>query len=114
MRLILPSDTRIQPRLSALAAAGIASIMLLGAAFRVHRGEVSTVPGPLALGSPTGFVVSGGWTKAPIQPRWECLTSELGAPPLLAALGRAAGRVNRTPRGLPRHPGDGRDGAHRR
>lgn len=67
--LILPAVTRIQPRLTALAAAGIGLIMVLATAFHVYRGEISALPVTLVLGGLAGFVLWGRWKKAPIQPR---------------------------------------------
>lgn len=42
--LILPMATGIQPRLTALAAAGLALIQVLAIAFHVHRGEFGILP----------------------------------------------------------------------
>lgn len=67
--LILPAATRIQPRLTPLAASGIALIMVLATAFHIYRGELSALPVTLVLGGLAGFVVWGRLKKAPIEPR---------------------------------------------
>lgn len=67
--LILPAATRIQPKLTAYAASGIAVIMVLGTAFHIYRGEGSAVPVTLILAGLAGFVIWGRLKKAPIAPR---------------------------------------------
>ena len=47
--LILPMVTGIKPRLTALAAAGLALIQLLAIPFHLYRGEFATVPVNLVL-----------------------------------------------------------------
>lgn len=67
--LILPSATRILPKLTGLAAAGLVVVMILAALFHLSRGEAQSVPVNVLLGGLAGFVVWGRWKKAPILPR---------------------------------------------
>ncbi len=67
--LILPSLTRIQPRLTALAAIGLIVVMLLASAFHASRGEFAVVPMNLVLGAFAAFVAWGRGKAAPIAPR---------------------------------------------
>jgi hypothetical protein len=67
--LILPSATRIKPRLTSLAAAGLVTIMVLASLFHASRGEFKVIPVNLVLGSLAAFVAWGRFKKAPIAPR---------------------------------------------
>jgi putative oxidoreductase len=67
--LVLPSLTRIQPRLTALAALGLAVVMLLAAGFHATRGEYAMLPMNLAIGLVALFVAWGRGKAAPISPR---------------------------------------------
>ena len=67
--LILPSATRVMPKLTPLAAAGLVLIMLLAAAFHLSRGEFSFVPVNIVIGALAAFVAWGRFKKAPIAPR---------------------------------------------
>ena len=67
--LLLPAITRIQPRLTALAGAGLTTIMLLASLFHLSRGEAQMLPVNLVLGSIAAFVAWGRSKKAPIAPR---------------------------------------------
>ena len=67
--LILPGLTRIKPGLTALAAAGLAVVMVLASLFHVSRGEFAVLPLPLVLGALAAWVAWGRWKKAPIAPR---------------------------------------------
>lgn len=67
--LILPSLTRIQPRLTALAAAGLVLIMILAALFHASRGEFSAIGINAVIGGLAGFVAWGRGKRAPIAPR---------------------------------------------
>jgi uncharacterized membrane protein YphA (DoxX/SURF4 family) len=67
--LILPAATRIQPRLTPLAAAGLVLVMILAAAFHISRGELVMLPINIFLGSLAAFVAWGRARKAPIAPR---------------------------------------------
>lgn len=67
--LILPSVTRIRPRLTALAGAGLATVMVLAIGHHLVRGEVRALPAPLLLGGVAAFIAWGRFQKAPISPR---------------------------------------------
>ncbi|HEV3050678.1 MAG TPA: DoxX family protein [Longimicrobium sp.] len=67
--LILPSLTRIQPRLTALAALGLAVVMVLASAFHLTRGEASMLPMNLVIGLLALSVAWGRGKAAPIAPR---------------------------------------------
>jgi putative oxidoreductase len=67
--LIVPAATRIQPRLTPLAAAGLIVIMALATPFHLARGEVQALTVVLPLGALAVFVCWGRWKKAPIPPR---------------------------------------------
>ena len=67
--LILPSLTRIQPRLTALAAIGLIVVMLLATAFHASRGEFGMIPMNLVLAAFAAFVAWGRGKAAPIAPR---------------------------------------------
>ncbi len=67
--LVLPAATRILPRLTPLAAALRAVVMLLASAFHLTRGEAMMVPINLILIALLAFVAWGRTTRAPIAPR---------------------------------------------
>ena len=67
--LILPSLTRIQPRLTALAALGLVVVMVLAAGFHASRGEFAALPMNLIIGLVALFVAWGRGKAAPIAPR---------------------------------------------
>lgn len=67
--LLLPALTRIAPRLTPLAASGLALIMLLAMGFHASRNEISVLPFNLAFGAAAAFVAWGRWKKVPIAPR---------------------------------------------
>ncbi len=67
--LILPSVTRIQPKLTPLAAACLALVMLLAAIFHLTRGEFGGIPPNIVLLLLSAFVAYGRWKLAPIAPR---------------------------------------------
>ncbi len=67
--VILPALTRIQPRLTPLAAAALTVVMILAAGLHVVRGEFSAVPVNLVLGGLAAFVAWGRFKKAPIAAR---------------------------------------------
>ena len=64
--LLLPALTRIMPKLTPLAAAGLAVIMLLASAFHVARGEMSHVPLTVIIGALAVFVAWGRSRRAPL------------------------------------------------
>ncbi len=67
--LVLPSLTRIQPRLTVLAALGLIVVMVLASAFHLSRGEGAMVPMNLVLAALAAFVAWGRGKAAPIAPR---------------------------------------------
>lgn len=67
--LILPAATRILPKLTPLAAAGLAIVMVLAVATHVARGEMPMIAPGLVLGGMAAFVAWGRLLKAPILPR---------------------------------------------
>ena len=67
--LILPAVTRIQPRLTSLAAIGLAIIMILAAIFHATRGEFAAILPNVVLLALAAFVAYGRMNLAPIEPR---------------------------------------------
>jgi uncharacterized membrane protein YphA (DoxX/SURF4 family) len=67
--LVLPSATRIQPRLTPLAALGLVVVMVLASGLHLSRGEGAMVPANLVLGALAAFVAWGRSKKAPIAAR---------------------------------------------
>ena len=67
--LVLPSVTRIQPRLTPLAATGLVVVMLLAAVFHLLRGEFPNIIMNLLLAAVSGFVAYGRTRLKPIPPR---------------------------------------------
>lgn len=67
--LLLPSALRIMPRLTPVAAGGLALVMVLASAFHVSRGEASVIPMNLVLMAVAFFIVWGRSKKAPILAR---------------------------------------------
>ncbi|HEY3448184.1 MAG TPA: DoxX family protein [Myxococcales bacterium] len=67
--VVLPSLTRIQPRLTGLAAVGLLTVMVLASGYHVVRGEFGSLPITFALGGLAGFVAWGRYCGAPIDPR---------------------------------------------
>lgn len=67
--LILPAALRIQPRLTAVAGAGIAVIMLLALIFHMLRGELSAIGTNILLGALALFVAWGRSVRSPIVSR---------------------------------------------
>lgn len=57
--LIVPMATGIKPRLTALAAAGLAVVMLLGTMVHGERGELEMLPVTVVLGGLAFFVAWG-------------------------------------------------------
>jgi uncharacterized membrane protein len=57
--LVLPAATRIRPRLTALAAAGLATMMVLAIPFHLVRGEAKEVTINVVLGSLAAVVAWG-------------------------------------------------------
>jgi uncharacterized membrane protein YphA (DoxX/SURF4 family) len=67
--LVLPSLTRIQPRLTVFAALGLVVVMLLASVTHASRGEFGMIPVNLVLGALAAFVAWGRGKAAPIAPR---------------------------------------------
>jgi hypothetical protein len=66
--VILPAATRIMPKLTPLAAAGLLVIMILATAHHAARGEMNAVPVTLGIGTLAAFVAWGRWKKVPLRP----------------------------------------------
>lgn len=67
--VLLPSASRVLPRLASLAAVGLFVVMVLAAAFHVSRGEWSHLPPAVILGGLAAFVAWGRFRASPIAPR---------------------------------------------
>jgi hypothetical protein len=67
--LLLPSLTRVAPRLTVLAAAGCVALMLGATVFHVQRGEAASVPFNLVMAALCAFVGWGRARTAVITPR---------------------------------------------
>ncbi len=67
--MILPSATKIAPKLTALAGVGLLVVMILAAGFHVMRGEGDKVPFNVILGGMAAFVAWGRFRAAPIVAR---------------------------------------------
>ena len=67
--MLLPSLTRIRPKLTSLAAVGIFIIMVLATGFHLVQGEAKVIPMTLILGALAAFVAWGRYRKAAISAR---------------------------------------------
>lgn len=67
--LILPSALRIQPKLTALAAALLCVAMVLGVATHIAIGEAAMSAPAAVLGALSAFVAWGRGVAAPIAPK---------------------------------------------
>jgi hypothetical protein len=67
--LLLPSLSRIKPKLTTLAALGLLTIMVLATGFHLLRGEARHTPLTVALGALAAFVAWGRYRKVPIRAR---------------------------------------------
>jgi uncharacterized membrane protein len=67
--LFLPAATRILPRLTPLAAVGLATMMALAVPFHLVRSETVAIVFNLVLGSLAAFVAWGRTRRAPIAAR---------------------------------------------
>ena len=67
--LILPALTRIQPRLTPLAASGLVVVMILAAIFHATRGEFSGIIPNIVLLALAAFVAYGRTKLVPIEAR---------------------------------------------
>jgi hypothetical protein len=66
--LILPAITRVKPKLTFLAAAGLALTMVLAAGFHLMRGEYALVPANLVLAGVAAFLAVGRSNQRPLAP----------------------------------------------
>jgi hypothetical protein len=67
--VLLPSVTRIKPRLAVLAALGCAALQAAAIVFHVSRGEAANTPFNFLLVALAVFVAWGRRSKAPVMPR---------------------------------------------
>jgi uncharacterized membrane protein len=65
--LILPGLTKIQTRLTPLAAAGLALVMVLAVVFHFMRGEMTNIGMNVVLALVLGFVAYGRWRLQPFE-----------------------------------------------
>lgn len=67
--LILPGLFKIQTRLTSLAGAGLALVMLLAAVFHLTRGEIQNIFLNLLTAALVGFVAYARWRLKPLKDR---------------------------------------------
>ena len=67
--MLLPSLTRIKPKLTSLAAVGLFIIMVLATGFHLVQGEAKVIPMTIILGALAAFVAWGRGRKAVIASR---------------------------------------------
>lgn len=67
--ILLPSLTRIRPRLAVLAAACGIALQCCAMVFHASRGEFAALPVNIVLGALCVFVLWGRWRKCPVVPR---------------------------------------------
>jgi putative oxidoreductase len=67
--MILPSATRIQPKLTGFAGVGLVTVMVLAAGFHVMHSEFQALPVNFVLGGLAAFVAWGRLQGAPIAPK---------------------------------------------
>lgn len=67
--LVLPSLTRVQPKLTPLAAAALVAVMVLAAGVHVSLGEAPLTGVNAVLGGLAAFVAWGRFARAPIAPK---------------------------------------------
>jgi putative oxidoreductase len=67
--LLLPAATRIYPRLTSLAAAGLVLLQICAISYHVSRHEFERLPLNIVLIATAAFILWGRWRKAPIPPR---------------------------------------------
>ncbi|MFI6317497.1 DoxX family protein [Nonomuraea sp. NPDC050556] len=78
--LILPALTGVKPKLTPLAAAGLALTMVLASGFHLMRGEYALIPANILLGGVAAFLAVGRWNLRPTA------SSPLTTPRLLGSL----------------------------
>ncbi len=67
--VVLPSATRVLPRVTVLAAIGCAALQVSAIVFHVSRGETANTPFNVLMVGLSLFVAWGRWSRAPIAPR---------------------------------------------
>ena len=67
--LIFPSLLRIQPKLTPIAAVGLALVMLFAVVFHISRGETPMIGMNFILIAIAAFIAWGRFKKAPITPK---------------------------------------------
>ena len=67
--LILPSLLRIKPKLTPIAAVGLALVMLFAVVFHISRGETPMIGMNFILIAIAAFIAWGRFKKAPITPK---------------------------------------------
>jgi uncharacterized membrane protein len=67
--LILPGLTKIQTRLTPLAALGLTLVMLGAVVYHLQRGEMQNIVTNLILAALLAFVAYGRWKLLPLQDR---------------------------------------------
>ena len=67
--ILLPAATRIRPMLTPLAAAGLATMMVLAIPFHLLRGETNAIVSNLVLGVLAAFVAWGRTSRVRIPAR---------------------------------------------
>ena len=67
--LILPSLLRIKPKLTLIAAVGLALVMLFAVVFHISRGETPMIGMNFILMAIAAFIAWGRFKKAPITPK---------------------------------------------
>ena len=67
--LILPALTRIQTRLTPLAGAGLALVMVGAVVYHIQRGEVQNIFFNIVLAAIVAFIAYGRWRLKPLSDR---------------------------------------------
>ena len=67
--VLLPAATRIEPRLTVLAALGCSLLQIAAIIFHLSRGEAAAVPLNAVLLALSVFILRGRRKQAPIAPR---------------------------------------------
>lgn len=67
--LILPGLTRIQTRLTPLAALGLVLVMMGAAVWHVQRGEMPNILMNIIIAGLVGFIAYGRWKLRPLRDR---------------------------------------------
>ena len=67
--VLLPTVTRVHPKLSSLAALGLAIVMVLAVPVHLVAGELTRALVPFAIGALAAFVALGRYALVPVVPR---------------------------------------------